>query len=296
MGQDASKSPFFSRISRYPISSMPVPIAALNDIDIYFELHGDGPPLLNIGGSGQTLANSQPEVSPLNAHFTVCHFDQRGLGRTTIPEEQWTMADYADDAAALLGHLGWDSAAVVGTSFGGMVAQNLAVRHPQRIERLVLACTSSGGAGGSSADLLELEERAGTEDGNDAWLSLIDTRNDPANGTLAPGMEMLLQYFDRRDEAADDDATRAGFMGQLTARRGHDVYDALANFEAPTLVIGGRYDGLAPPENLRALAARLANARLEMCDGGHVFMWQDPTAWTTIIEFLTEGVKSPVQN
>lgn len=261
-----------------------MPIAKVRGIEIYHELHGAGPPLLNIGGSGQTLADSMPDQSPLNHRFTVCHYDQRGLGRTTIPDTPWTMADYADDAAALLDHLGWSTAAVVGTSFGGMVAQNLAVRHVDRIERLVLACTSSGGAGGSSADLLALEQTPGEERG-DGWLTLIDTRNDPATGTLAPGMEVFASYQGRRDDL--DERARAGFIGQLTARRDHDVYDRLPQVACPTLVIGGRYDGIAPPANLEAIHAQLPDATLTLCDGGHVFMMQDPAAWPAIIDFLT---------
>ena len=80
--------------------------------------------------------------------FEVLAYDQRGLGQTEVPEGPYTMAEYADDAAALIAAVGWDDCAVVGVSFGGMVAQELAIRHPGRVRRLALCCTSSGGAGG----------------------------------------------------------------------------------------------------------------------------------------------------
>ncbi len=118
-----------------------------NGLDIYYEIHGDGPPLLNIGGTGGDLRRMPASANPLTRSFTVLSYDQRCLGQTTGGDDrQPTMADYADDAAALITAIGWDRAHVVGTSFGGMVALNLAVRHPQRIDRLVLCCTSPGGA------------------------------------------------------------------------------------------------------------------------------------------------------
>ncbi|HEY4376010.1 MAG TPA: alpha/beta fold hydrolase, partial [Acidimicrobiales bacterium] len=127
-----------------------MPTALINGIDVYYERSGDGPPLLFLNGSGATLATSKMILRPFAAAFDVAAHDQRGLGRTAIPPGPYAMADYAADALGLLDHLGWESCRVVGISFGGMVAQELAVTVPERIERLVLLCTSPGGIGGSS--------------------------------------------------------------------------------------------------------------------------------------------------
>ena len=123
-----------------------MPFIAVRDINVYYEIAGAGPRLLYISGTGNDLRR-KPNVfdSPLVEHFTVLSYDQRGLGQTDRPETPYTMADYAEDANALLGAVGWDRCVVMGVSFGGMVAQEFAMRYPKRIEKLVLACTSSGG-------------------------------------------------------------------------------------------------------------------------------------------------------
>src|SRR5438874_7777734 len=142
-----------------------MPHTTANGIDLYYEIRGTGPRLLYIGGSGGDLRR-QPTVfdSPLAAHFEILAFDQRGLGQTQAPDAPYSMSDYAEDAAALLATVGWDASFVIGVSFGGMVAQELALRYPDRVTRLVLCCSSSGGAGGSSYPIeefidLPLEER-----------------------------------------------------------------------------------------------------------------------------------------
>src|SRR5213076_1542008 len=122
-----------------------MPHTQINGLDLYYERAGAGPPLLFISGSGGDL-RAQPNVfaSPLAKAFDLVAYDQRGLGRTEKPDVRYSMADYAEDAAALLDHIGWDDALVVGVSFGGMVAQEFVLRHPSRVTRVVLACTSPG--------------------------------------------------------------------------------------------------------------------------------------------------------
>ncbi|MDH4168628.1 MAG: alpha/beta hydrolase [Acidimicrobiia bacterium] len=256
-----------------------MPFAAVRDLDLYFEIHGSGPPLLVISGTGGDLRTSAPARWPLNERFETCYYDQRGLGQTSQPTAPYSMADYADDAAALLDHLNWPTARVVGISFGGMVAQNLAVRHPRRIERMVLACTSAGGAGGRSADLLAL---ARMEPARAAPIrnGLLDTRWDPDATEDATGLGELMGL------AAEAGPLSDGAWAQLAARADHDVWDDLPQVSAPTLVIGGRHDGISPPANLEAIAGRLPDARLELCDGGHLFLLQDPRAWPVMAEFL----------
>jgi 3-oxoadipate enol-lactonase len=223
----------------------------------------------------------------LEQRFEVAMYDQRGLGQTTKPDVPYTMADYADDAAALLDELGWDRCHVVGVSFGGMVAQHVALRHADRVDRLVLACTSPGGAGGSSFDLLQLDDIAPAERWR-RWLPLLDTRADATTDPpkLPPGLAPIAEALSSYGARSDDPVVAMGARRQLEARADHDVWDDLARITAPTLVIAGRYDGQAPPENSVRMAERIPDSRLVLCDGGHVFFLQDPTAWPTIVEFL----------
>src|SRR3989344_9159077 len=139
-----------------------MPTATLNGLNFHYERAGEGPRLLFISGTGGDL-RVQPNVfdSPLARAFDLVAYDQRGLGRTNKPDVPYSMADYADDAAALLDHVGWEEALVLGVSFGGMVAQELVLRHPSRVTRLVLACTSPGGEGGASYPFHEIEDLKG---------------------------------------------------------------------------------------------------------------------------------------
>src|SRR5215469_16039596 len=115
-----------------------MPVARSNGIDLYYELAGAGERLLLISGTGADLRRS-PRLAdgPQFAPFELLQYDQRGLGRSAVPPAPYTMADYADDAAGLLDAVGWDACVVLGVSFGGMVAQELAIRHPARVQRLV---------------------------------------------------------------------------------------------------------------------------------------------------------------
>jgi 3-oxoadipate enol-lactonase len=162
------------------------------------------------------------------------------------------------------------------------------VRHPRRVTRLVLLCTSPGGRGGASGDLLGLAQAdLSPEERGHAHLRLVDSRYDPATGTLPPGLELVAGWFRGQAEAAADPERQRGARLQLEARAGHDVYDRLPGVTAPTLVVSGRYDALAPPANGAAIAAAIPGARFVEADGGHLFMLQDPTVWPTVLDFLT---------
>ena len=248
---------------------------------IYYEVRGSGQPLLFLNGSGSTIEAVSLLVDYFARSFTVAIHDQRGLGRTSIPEGPYSMTQYAADAIALADHLGWKSFNVLGISFGGMVAQELAATFPDRVNRMVLCCTSPGGEGGSSyplheVALLDPELRA------DTTLRLSDTRFNEQWFVDHPEDEKY-----RLPAVATSDAEkRRGELLQLEARRHHDVWDRLSNVTAEVLIASGTFDGIAPPENGRAIASRIATSEYREYLGGHMFFIQDRQALRDIVEFL----------
>jgi 3-oxoadipate enol-lactonase len=268
-----------------------MPFAPVRDLEVYYEIHGSGPRVVLISGTGGDLrVNPNRASQPLTKRFEVLMYDQRGLGQTSKPDRSYTMADYADDAAALMDGLGWPTAHVIGISFGGMVAQHVALRHPDRIDRLVLACTSSGGAGGASFDLLSVADLTAAER-TQLMLPIMDTRNDPSTDppTYAPLFEVIAPDMGGRPINADDPDSAMGARRQLEARADHDTWDELSSIGCPTLVTGGEFDGQAPPDNVRRLAERIPGAHLKFFAGGHLFLLQDKAAWPAIVEFLVSG-------
>jgi pimeloyl-ACP methyl ester carboxylesterase len=256
-----------------------VPVVRANGIDIYYERDGVGPRVLFLNGSGATLESSALLIKPFTERLDVVAHDQRGLGRTSIPDGPYTMADYAADAVALLDHVGWARARVVGVSFGGMVAQELAVTWPERVERLALCCTSPGGAGGASYPFHE-DATPGPE--------LLDTRFDADWLASHPADRALVDMMATRRGGPKSNQRVRGETEQLWARAGHDVSDRLGSVACPTFVACGRYDGIAPMSNSEFIAAHIHGAELHEYDGGHAFFAQDPAALPEIISFLAE--------
>jgi 3-oxoadipate enol-lactonase len=249
--------------------------ATVPGADLYYEVAGDGPPLLSLSGSGSALRfGIGPSSSPLRKDLTVVGYDHRGLGDSLdLSDEPPTMEVFARDALALADHLGWERFALHGLSFGGMVAQHVAAVAPDRVTALSLACTSPGGAGGSSYPLHEIGEPFA-----ERMTELIDTRTatDPE----------LRAFFLAFLAAGDPASLGEGYRRQMQARRHHDAWDLLPLVTAPTLVGSGRYDAIAPPANGAALASRVPGAVHRVYEGGHAYLFQDPAAAEDLRAFL----------
>ena len=245
-----------------------MPRARVRDIDVHWERRGSGPRLLYLSGTGGDLRNT-PSIfdSPLAERFEILAFDQRGQGQTSDPPGPFSMEGYALDALAMLDLAGWERAHVLGVSFGGMVLQHLAVLAPDRLDRLVMAVTSSGGAGEPSFPLHRLYDLPEQERG-EKLAGLLDAR---LAGSAGSGLPLP-----------------AWNPKQIEARRLHDAWDRLPEISRPVLVVAGRHDGIAPPDNGRRLAARIPGARFAEFEGGHRVLWEDPRAFAEIASFLEE--------
>ena len=252
----------------------------------YVEHGGNGTPLLVLNGTGADL-RQKPKImdSPLTTHFAVTAFDQRGLGQTDKPDGTFTMADYAEDAAALMDALGLETACVLGISFGGMVAQELAIRFPSRIKKLALWCTASGGNGGASYPLHELADL--DEDTRlRMMMKLNDARIDDA--VIDDNPELLDMARQRTDLSAYAHEPRwaEGRAAQLAARAQHDCWERLDQITCPTWLGGGKYDNIATPDTMQALASRISDSTLTLYEGGHLFMLQDGKAFPELVAFF----------
>lgn len=259
-----------------------MPIARLSSAELHYELAGDQRAqrrvLVILGTDSKLGQGLSPFGWPGSERFSLLSYEHRDLGRSrSLQAGQPSMADFAADALELTEHLGWSSFSLVGISFGGMVAQELALLASERVERLVLAVTSGGGSLGASHPLHELYPRPADERAG-AMAALLDTR-----ATADPGLAAALRAY---AAGGPEGAPPGGLRRQLEARRLHDVSDRLGALQVPCLIVAGRYDGLAPPERSAALAAAIRGARLAVLDGGHGVLLQDPCAWPLIAAFL----------
>jgi len=258
----------------------------VNGLRLWCERAGEGPPLLLISGTGGDLRRKPSALDgPLVRYFDVAAYDQRGLGQSDKPDGPYSMADYAADAVGVMDALGWETARVVGISFGGMVAQELAVTWPDRVGRLVLCCTSPGGAGGASYPLHTLMDMT-PEDRARRMIPISNRRHDTAWRAANPEVYEAMVAFSATDPYADEPRHALGARLQLEARAGHDVWDRLPAITAPTLICAGRHDDLARPETQEKMAGRIPGARLAFFEGGHLFLLEDRAAFATIIDFL----------
>ncbi len=229
-----------------------MPTLCCNGVDLHVERAGQGPRLLYCNGSGATLAAVPWLLNRLAERFDVVAFDYRGMGASAPISEPYAMADAAADVAGLLDALGWERTAMLGWSFGGMVAQEFAVSFPERLERLALLSTSPGGAFPSFrldtlADL-PVEQRAART------LQLMDQRWTGDWLAVHPVDAELVKRMAGEASGLSKSQLR-GWNLQLQARSQHDVVERLGRITCPTFVANGRFDGIAWPEVWAALDA-----------------------------------------
>ena len=250
-------------------------VGAPDHAELAVTVVGAGPPLLLIPGLGATRAVFDPIMPLLTAHFRVVVYDQRGIGGSELTPGPYTTRQLAADAAAVLDGVGIDRAAIIGASFGGMVAQELAIAHPDRLSALILAATGPG-----NAHLAQPPDRAAAE----ALLGK-GARNPEQAYRIACTVLYSRRFQDEHADFIEDQvAARAArpidaraFKAQRAASRGHDAWDRLPSITAPTLVVHGSEDVVMPLANAQALAERIPRARLTVFDGaGHLFFHEDP--------------------
>ena len=260
-----------------------------NGLKIHLSTAGTGPNVLFITGTNADLrkANS-PLHSLLTDSLTVATYDQRGMGRSDKPDSPYTMLDYATDAVAILDKLGWDNAFIAGYSFGGMVAQEIAIRWPERVNRLVLMATTAGGNTGSSYPIHNLLTLAPYERARRS-LEVSDLRftTEWQNENLELAESRIQQRLATDTEFENEDGTIRGRDLQLAARAKHNTAERLQQIQCPTLVIAGLHDGQARLSAQSKMATRIPNSLLETVDGSHGMLYENTETFEKITRFLT---------
>jgi pimeloyl-ACP methyl ester carboxylesterase len=244
-----------------------VPKARVNGIELYYEVHGEGEPLLFIGGLGANLTEIPYLVEAYRRHFQLIVFDGRGCGRSDKPEEDYSIAGFADDAAALLDALGVAEAAVYGSSMGGMIAQELALLHPHRVRALILGCTTAGASGGAAPAMETIQKMV---------------RNQSLSGdeAIAAGWELGYSagYIEANADAmmarsriaSQYAAPREAYVRQVIAAAKHDTYGRLHQVACPVMIIHGSDDVMIPVANAHLLKRHMPQAELHILEGmGH---------------------------
>ena len=255
-------------------------------VRIAWERHGSGAPLLLIHGLGYARWGWEPVLPGLAERFDVILFDNRGIGESDAPPGPYTAGEMADDAIQVLDEAGVDRAHVVGTSLGGMVAQELALGYPDRVDRLVLACTTPGGpkAHPMPQQTLTLMAEAAKLEPAVALRRFVENALAPATVAEHPGL--VDRIMAHRLETAQQPAAWAA---QAAAGATFDAYGRLGALAAPALVQHGDADVVVDPRNADLLVELLPDARLERFPGtGHLFFWEAPERFVSSVSAFLE--------
>lgn len=249
-----------------------MPITNANGIDLYYEVHGNGEPLLLIMGLAHNSLSWRKSLPTLAEHFKVVIFDNRGTGRSSKPDTPYTIEIMAEEAKDVLDAAGVDATHVYGISMGGMIAQKLALLYPNRIKSLILGCTSPGGIHQVQPD-------------TEVIMTLLSGASIPTTPLEAAWAIVPILYSEdfiknHRDSISDHIETMIeiptpphGFMQQLQAILAHDTYEELDQISVPALIVHGDADRLIPFENGKMLAERIKGSELYIVPGaGHLYV------------------------
>jgi 3-oxoadipate enol-lactonase len=256
---------------------------------------GRGEPLLLIQGmTGNHRHWGEPFLSALEADFDVVAYDHRGIGLSPAVEDPFTIAELADDAAALLDELGWERAHVLGVSMGGMVAQELALRHGTRLRTLALGCTYAGGPEGALTSPEVGARLFGAMQSGDRELAIRTGYEINVSEAFAADEANFAAF---RERALEHPAAVAVIMLQVQAISGHDTSGRLGDIDVPTLVVHGTEDQMLGVANGAAIARAIPGARLELLEGvGHMFWIEQPERSAALVrEHALAGSSASVQ-
>jgi pimeloyl-ACP methyl ester carboxylesterase len=252
-----------------------------NGLEIWIEQVGEGPDVLLIGGLGDTVESWQFQLDGLRDRYRLTAFDNRGAGRTGMPDGPLSAATMAEDAASVLRAVGITSAHVAGFSMGSAIAQELALGHPELVRSLVLNSTYArpDALFRSTLDFWRwLPERAPSERAFfEAFFTWVYTSRAHADGSVDEIVVEALAFPHQQSVEA--------FHAQVEACRTHDTSNRLSDIDAPTLVLSGECDVIFPPHFGRSVASEIPNARFEVMPGeAHQPFQEVPEEWNARVD------------
>ena len=260
----------------------------VDDVQIHYDLIGEGFPLIMIMGLGANVDWWDPRmILELSKKFKVVMFDNRGAGRTDVSNRSYTVKLFADDTAGFMNALGISRAHVLGISMGGMIAQELALNYPEKVEKLILCSTNCGGSKSipPSGEVLRLlvadRSLLSPEEIARMVIPLLFTKDFIKRNQ--DFMELSIQQIMKAP------ISNEAYMRQLKAIMEFDTYDRLHQIEVPTLILHGRQDVLVPFENASILAEAIPNAKVVHLDkSAHGLMEEMDKMISILLNFLTE--------
>lgn len=263
-----------------------MPFASNGIVKLHWESFGEGPPVLLIAGQGMTVDGWWATIPVLARSFRVIAFDNRDTGRSGRVPWPYSVAQMADDAVAVLDSAREERAHVYGISLGSLVAQEVALRHPERVGALVLGASSAGGFAAYKP----------------APTSFAQTFLVRAGGMGLEEAEWAAVPYTYAERTRREHAARIGtdiahrvssppeplaYLHQAAAVATHDAYERLNQISTPTLVVHGEQDVFIPPANALVLAERIPGAQLQLWpDAGHMYIIDEPRADAEIAQFL----------
>lgn len=247
----------------------------VGEIVLDYERGGSGPPLLMIMGmSGTSLSWGEPFLEAMQRDFDVIAYDHRGVGASTRLDGPLTIAQMGEDAAGLLDALQIESAHVLGISMGGMIAQELALGHPERVRTLTLGCTYCGGHGSRITSPEVIQKLVAGMMSGDRRMALRTTWEVNVSPSFAADADAYASFLENAERRA---VAVPVIQAQMQACGAHDTSTRLPELALPTLVVHGTDDQMLPAENGRQIASLIPGARLELLDGvGHMFWLERP--------------------
>jgi 3-oxoadipate enol-lactonase len=261
-----------------------MPYVQHGPLRLYYETTGSGPAVLLIAGQAMTLRAWWRTVPVLARSFRVIAFDNRDIGHSDHSAVPYTIGQMADDAIAVLDAAGEERAHVYGISLGGMVAQEVALRHRDRVDALVLGATTAGGTRTVLGDTeaLSFFVRAGGMAAEEAEWAAVPYNHGEATRRLHG--ERIAEDIAHRLEFPTD---TMAYVHQTAAAASHSTIRRLHRITAPTLVVHGESDVVMPPRNAKLLADKIPGAELKLWPGaGHLCATDEPRADQHIARFL----------